>query len=242
MYLLLCVLLLLAPTAAWAQQPAAPTEPTVVVSATGVVRRPPDRAALMLAVESFAATAAEATRQNAEAMATLLAALERLRIADEDVQTTSYRLQPEYDYQRDPGPRDRGEDRLVGFRATNMVQVTIHDVERVGQVIDAAVGAGANRVTGLSFQISDPEAARLEALRLAVEKARTEAAAVAQAMGRTLGPAISVRTDGVVPPPPIPMMRASADFSVAAPTPIEPGELEVRASVTAVYRLGGPER
>ena len=103
-------------------------------------------------------------------------------------------------------------------------------------MVDTAIDAGANRVTGIQFEIGDPEAAYHEALERAVAKARREAAVLARAMGETLGPAIRVSTGGVRGPVsqgPMPeMMRAQA-----ADTPVQPGELEVRAVVHITYRL-----
>lgn len=229
------LLLLLLPSAAGAQEPV--QENTVTVSATGFSRQAPDQAVLLLAVESFAATAQEATRANASKMDALLAALRRLGIGGDKVRTTSYDLHPEYDFRREPEPRQPGEDRLIGYRAVNMVQVTIDDVDRVGAIIDAAVAAGANRVAGLSFQIRDPETARRAAVKEAVAKARAEAETVAQALGRRLGPALAVSTTGFLPPPrPLQVFEAAARMP-SVPTPIEPGALEVAATVTATFRL-----
>lgn len=222
--------------AAWAQAPAA-REQTVTVSAVGRVAREPDRAVLLLAVESFATTAREAAAANARKMDALLAALRRLGLGEDDVRTVSYQLNPEYEFSP-AEPRRQPEQRLVGYRAVNTVSVTIDEVDRVGAVIDAAVDAGADRVTGLSFQLRDPEAARREALREAVAKANAEAEALAAALGRRLGPALTVTTGGRFPPP-IPVaydMRVRA-AEMAVPTPIEPGTLDVEAAVTVVYRL-----
>lgn len=225
-----------APARAQAVREAQATEHTVTVSATGKVTREPDRAVLLLAVESFAATAQEAAAENARKMDALLAALRRSGIDEGRIRTVSYQLNPEYDYRPDR-PRVPGEPNIVGYRAVNMVQVTIDDVPRVGPIIDAAIGAGANRVTGLSFQLRDPDAARHDAIRQAISKARAEAEAIASALGRQLGPALQVTTTGAYVPPPQPFaMRADAAVA-AAPTPIEPGTLDIQATVLVVYRL-----
>lgn len=237
-----CAPVLSAGTAA-AQEPAQPmvTEQTVTTTAVGRVERAPDRAVLRVAVETFAETAEEAADQNAERTEAVLAALERLGIPEDHIRTTSYQVNPEYDYS--PGePRRPGEQRLVGYRVVNMVQVTIDDIDRVGEIIDAAISAGANRIGGLSFQLRDPAAARQDAIREAVALARADAQAVADALGRRLGPALSVSTTGGAVPPPVPMMRleSRALDAAAAAAPIQPGELEVVAGVTAVFRLDPP--
>lgn len=232
MPILLMLVLLLTPAVLGAQEPTRPH--TVTVSATGMIERAPDRAVLLVAVESFAATAQEASRENARKMEALLAALRRAGLTGDRVRTVAYSLEPEYDFSTDGGPRRPGENRLIGYRARNMVQVTIDDVERVGPIIDAAIAAGADRVAGLSFQLRDPEAARQDAIRQAIGKARAEAEAIAAAIGRPLGPALSVVTNGYGPPRP--MYAARADMMTT--TPIEPGTLEISASVTVVYGLG----
>ncbi len=220
-----------------AQEPP-PTEQTITVTATGRVERAPDQAVLHLAIESFAATADEAAADNAERMERLLAALRRLGLDEDDIETASYHLNPEYDYS--PGePRRPGEQRLVGYRAVNMVRVTIDDIDRVGEIIDASIAAGADRVNGVAFQLSDPDAARHDALRDAVDRAREEAETLASALGRRLGPALAISSGGA-PPRPMLMARAAAfDSRVESlpPTPIQPGDLEIEASVTVVYRL-----
>lgn len=223
--------------AAAQQRPPVPApEQTVTVSATGTVTRAPDRAVVMLAVESSAATAHEAAESNAERMQRLQAALRRLRLGDDAIETTSYQLHPEYDYRQD-GPRRTPEQRIIGYRAINMVRVTIDEIDRVGAVIDAAVQAGANRVHGINFMLRDPEEARHDALRAAVANARGEAEALAAALGRQLGPALSVTTAGSYVPT---MYSARADMAapaMAVPTPIEPGTLDIVANVTVVFRL-----
>lgn len=217
-----------------------PDEHTVTVSATATVSGEPDRAVVVLAVENFAATAREAAAENARRTDAVIAALRRLRIPKENLQTAGYRLDPEYDYQRPPEPRAQGEDRLIGYRARNSVSVKLDDVRRVGEIIDAAIAAGANRVNALSFQLRDMEAARQEALRQAVEKATTEARTVAAALGRRLGPALAVSTGGApVIQPRVAYARdlAVSAAAVAPPTPVLPGEVDVSAQVTIVFRL-----
>lgn len=237
-HLLLGVLLVALPLQARAQQPDRPGERTVVVSATATVEREPERAVVLLAVESTGQTARAATQANATRMDAVIAALRRLGLSGRNVRTTSYQLHPEYARQ------DRGNEaappRIIGYRASNMVQVTVDTIARVGGVIDAAIAAGANRVANLHFELRDPQAARTEALRLAVARARSEAEAMAQAGGGRLGPVLNMTTGSFAIP------RYAADMAVAemrmaqaAPTPIEPGTLSVMANVTVTFRLEG---
>ena len=233
---LLLLAMVVVPLPAAAQVPQHEMPPTVSVNATGRVAREPDQAMLMLAVESTAASAQEAARENATKMDRLIEALRRAGITGRDVRTISYEIHPEYDHQRERTTAPR----IVGYRAVNMVQVTIDTVSKVGAVIDAAVQAGSNRIAGLNFQLRNAEAAHHDAVREATRRARAEAAIVAEALGMRLGQVVNVSTSGYHPPPPMPMMmRQSADYAgaPAPPTPVEPGSVEIMASVSALFRL-----
>lgn len=220
----------MAPVAA--QETAPEADRTLDVSADATVTRPPDRAVIRLAVETVARTARAATTGNAEAMTAVLDALDELGIPRDAVQTEAVSLSPRYD--RSDGSQ---EPTITGYHAVNRVSVPVEDVDRVGAVVDAAVDAGANRVLGIQFELADPEAAYHDALEQAIAMARREAETAAAALGESLGPAIRVSTGGVrapAPQGPVPemMMRAQAS------TPVQPGELEVRATVSITYRLG----
>jgi uncharacterized protein YggE len=206
---------------------------TLTVSANASVSRSPDRAWINLAVESPGATAGEASDANARAMQAVMAAIRDQGIPAERIQTQRLELRPRYDRPRE------GEPSIVGYTAVNQVRVRIDDLDRVGSVVDAAVTAGANRVTGINFEISEPAEAYHEALRMAVASAREEATVTAEALGETLGPPLQVSTGGFHMPTPSPAFRADAfAMEAAAAPPVEAGELEVRANITIVFRLG----
>jgi uncharacterized protein len=215
-----------------AQGPAAEAPRTIHVSAQASVQRTPDRATVQLAVETIAETARDATNRNAAAMDRVLAALRELGIPDARIQTTRIALHPRYDQRR-----DHPEPAIVAYQAVNQVMVRLDDIGLVGRVVDAAVQAGANRVTGIHFELSEPHAAYHEALRLAVVRAGEEAAVVAAALGERLGPAMQVSTGGAQPPR-ARMEAAQMDMAVSAAPPVQPGEMEVHAMVSITYRLG----
>jgi uncharacterized protein len=219
------------PAVATAQVPGEAPPRTIHVNAQASVQRMPDRATVQLAVETIAETARDATARNAAAMDRVLAALRQLGIPDARIRTTRIALQPRYDQRRDvPEPV------IVAYQAVNQVTVRLDDMGLVGRTVDAAVQAGANRVTGISFELSDPLAAYHEALRMAVAQAAEEAAVVAAALGERLGPAIQVSTGGAQPPRP--MMEGVRMDMAALATPVQPGELDVHAMVSITYRLG----
>jgi uncharacterized protein len=229
------------PLAVGAQQPDGDDPRTVTVNAMASVEREPDRAVLMLAVESQAQSAQQAAQTNAELMTRVLGAVRDAGIPDRQIRTVNYDLQPVYAQHdpREPRPMEPQEPRIVGYRAINMVRVEVDGVSRVGGVIDAALAAGANRVDGIHFALQDQDAAFAEALRAAVAKARSQAEAVAQAAGQQLGQPLNIQVGGGMPMPPMPMYRGVAMDMQAASTPVQGGVLDVSASVTIVYELVG---
>jgi uncharacterized protein YggE len=220
------------------QTPSPNPVPYIQVSGTGQVFVPSDRARLNFAVVTEATTAAEATTQNATRMEATIRALRGTGAAGLQIESWGYDLQPRYSTQ--PPNQPDQTPRIVGYRASNNVRVTVDDVTAVGRLIDAGVTGGANRVTSLNFEARNTDAARAEALRRAVQNARSQAEAMAAAMGVPLGPALEV-TGGAdhFYPPPMPYMRAM-DMQAAPPTPIEAAEQSVSAQVTIKYRLGNP--
>lgn len=214
-------------------EPPEPAPATVRVTATGSVRIAPEGVVLAVGVETFADSARAAAAQNAARVEEVLAALRSLGVPDEGLQTAGYTLEPDYEREE---PREAGPGRIVGYRAWNMVRVTLDSVDEVGRLIDAAVAAGANRVVGVSFRAGDEEEAERAALTDAVAKARARAETLAEAAGVRLGTLLELGTDGTAQPV---FERALARGG--ADTPIEPGEIVVEQTVTAVWRLERPE-
>ena len=235
------LLLAVVPVAAAAQD-LTPNRRTVTVSTQASVTREPDRAVIMLAVESQAETAEEAAATNAELMTRVLAAVREAGIPERQIRTTSYALHPVYSQ---PNHREMGpepfEPTIIGYRAMNMVRVEVDDIPATGGVIDAALNAGANRVDGVSFELRNGDTAYNEALGNAIRKARAQADAAAQAAGQTIGPPLNIAVGGGYMPPPAPMMYREAVMAAGADmrTPVQPGTLEVHASVTITYELLG---
>jgi uncharacterized protein YggE len=211
--------------------------PFIQVSGSAQVFVPSDRARLNFAVVTEAATAAEAAAQNSTQMETTMAALRGTGAAGLQIESWGYDLQPRYARQTTPDQPPR----IVGDQATNNVRVTVDDVSAVGTLIDAAVSAGANRVTSLQFEARNTDAARADALRQAVQNARSQAEAMAAAIGVPLGPALEVHGGAQAPmPPPMPYYRDMQMQASMAPTPIEAADQGVTGQVTIKYRLGTP--
>jgi uncharacterized protein YggE len=203
------------------------------LSAFGETRAAPDMATITLGVTTDAAQASEAVAANARQMAQVLAALKRGGVAERDIQTSQLSLDPQYLYQ------ERLPPKLTGYRATNQVSVRVRDLSRLGQAVDAVVGAGANQLGGISFGLSDPSAAEDAARREAVKALQAKADLYGQATGYRVLRLVSL-TEGaaLAPSPPVPMaVMASARFDKAE-TQVSPGEMRVRIDVSAVFELG----
>ncbi len=206
---------------------------TLNVSAQGETKVAPDMATISLGVRTEAPTAQAAIAANAEKMASVVAALKKGGLADKEIQTSNLSLSPQYVYQENLPPR------LTGYQANNQVTVTVHDLKRLGKIVDATVNAGADNVGGVSFGIEDPtdaeNAARLEAVR----KLRAKADLYAGAAGYRVSRLVTMSEGGGYAPPappPMPMMAMRAE-SAKFDTSVSPGELNVQVSVSATYEL-----
>jgi uncharacterized protein len=186
----------------------------------------PDAARVTISVVKQGATAEAAASDNATATAAVIAALRQLLGPNAEIRTVAYYLTPVYVY-----PRDNTPPQITGFNAANTIQAVANDTNLAGRIVDAAIGAGATRVDGVGLFLRDDDASRAQALRLASQRARTKADAIALGLGVRLGAVLSAQ-EGVSTPI-LPMNRIDTGATATAtPTPIEAGTLEVRASVT----------
>jgi uncharacterized protein YggE len=198
--------------------------PTVIASGTAIVTRAPDVAHVSLGIESRAASSRDAQRQNAEKIAAVMKRLTELSIPADARRTTGIRLEQEYDVANGRRtPRD--------FVARNGLEVRVDDIARAGEVADAAVQAGATSIDGIRFDLKDRTAVEREAIRLAVGDARARAEAAATGAGRTIDRILKIE-EGERTPLPRPMIGLTGPMRAEAVTAIEPGLIDVRASVT----------
>ncbi|MCG6956600.1 MAG: SIMPL domain-containing protein [Gemmatimonadetes bacterium] len=209
--------------------------PTIEVSGSASVHVPADVAKVSFAVETRGKEAAAAASENAQTMSQVMAALRAASLPGLKIETYGYSLNPEYVAPSPQGNRARVID---GYTALNNIRVTVSDVQAAGKVMDTAIGAGANRVSGLSFEASETADARREALTRAVSEARTQAQAIADALGRELGPPVEIHGGAQQPTPrPQGVMLMAREMA----TPVEAGDLTVTASVTIRFAMG-PEK
>lgn len=191
----------------------------------------PDQATVVFGVDTEAATAQEALRANGERMNQVLAALKKQGLPDGAIRTSGFSLYPSYDYVREG---DRDVYRLVGYRVSNTVQVVTTDLDKLGQLIDSTVAAGANVVSGITFGIKDTEKLEREALALAVKHARNKAEVLAGAAGGRITGIVTIEESGSAGFEPLRLERTAADLA-AAGTPIEPGQIQLTIRVLLTF-------
>lgn len=222
----------------WAQERGDFRGPPVLrVSASAEVSIQPDHAVVRLGVLAEAPDAADAQNRVNESMQRVLDAMRGLGVTEQALRTEDLSLYPVYGNQRFSERGEPQEPRIVGYRASNVVSVEVVEQATIGAVIDAGIGAGANQLQGVSFGVRNDAGARAEAMRLAVEEARIQADAIAAALGmRITGVREVVAGEyDVRPPMPFAGQRLAADV---AATPVQPGEVDVTASVTVTYAIG----
>ena len=214
-----------------------PRVPSITVSAEALVTVEPDQAEIDIGVVAEAKTAAQAAKDNAARLAVVIAEVKKILKQGDQTKTVGYSVTPNY---RTPNPREGGKPEIVGYTATNVVQVKMAGIQDVGRLIDAATAAGANRIQRLVFTLKDEEAPQREALRQATAKAKAKAEDVARALGVKFVRVMSVTENERSYRP---FVRERADVAMAvqqqAPTPIESGTVQIRSSVTLTAEVGG---
>ena len=215
-----------------AQEPSASSQvPSIVTTGEAVVRRAPDRAFLVAAVETRARDPKDVQSQNAKAMNAVQTRVVASGIPKDAVRTLGYNIQQEFDFVN-------GRRVPRGYVARNAVEIRVDALEGLGELLDAVVQAGATNVSGVRFDLRDRAGAEREALRQAVVDARARAEAAASGVGRTIDRVL--RIDDTRREPPRPMQMAMMAREVAqsdAPTPVEPGEIEIHAQATLTVSI-----
>jgi uncharacterized protein YggE len=207
---------------------------TLSVSGTGVATIAPDRAKLSIGLFTEGFTAKEAVDKNAVIFDDILRALEEQGVSRDDITTSWYTIYPIYEY---AGSRPV----LVSYKVEHQISVVVFEQNldslgrKVGRVIDAAVGAGANQMYGMQFTVSDEKVRELkdQALASAVRDAARKAQLMAEALQVTIKGVISISESGGYWPP-VPIYRS---YTESAGTQVLPQMFEVTASVSVVYAI-----
>ncbi|MCQ8186394.1 SIMPL domain-containing protein [Parvularcula maris] len=225
--------LLLLPAFAAAQEPAFPR--TISVTGEGEVTAVPDMVQLSFSVTTEAENAAEAFRAASKQMNEVLEAVKDAGVAARDRQTGQLSISPVYEQKRTIGSTSRSE--IAGYRASNTLMVRLRDVEAAGEVIDQAVGAGANGLDSFSFGFSEPGKLQDEARIKAVEDAMRKAGDMAEAAGAELGPVITLSAHQSYGGPRPIVRTARMEMAADAAPVIEAGEQSMSITVNAVFAL-----
>jgi uncharacterized protein YggE len=233
-----------APTASIAEMA---NTPLVRVNIAESLRSPPDEASMTVGTQAKASTATEAVAANKVKMEKLLATIRGAGIRERDIQTQGIQLQPDYRWDNEPG--GRGRQTLIGYIASNSVQIKTRNIDKLTSLLDTLTTAGADSVYGPNFGISDAAPLRKEARIRAMARGQAEATEYARNNGYTSVRLLSVEegtsyrgTEVVVtgsrvvspyaPPPPPPPPAPERDGGIVAP-----GQLETAVSLNLLYRM-----
>lgn len=235
MKLLLAPLLLLSAVPALAQlsPPAVAANGTLLnISASAEATRIPDVARISAGVVTQATDSNSALRANAQQMDKVMAAIKKSGIAERDVQTSGVNLNPQYKYEDNKAPQ------IVGYQASNTVNIKVRDISKLGAVLDGLAGQGANQINGPMFSIDQPELvydqARMDALKKAQERAQTYAKNLNLRVVRIVS--IDETNNGGFQPMAVlsAAPRAAKEFN----SPISPGETTLSVTLNVVFELG----
>lgn len=220
------VMCLLASTANAQRREDRPRPSSITVNGEATISTEPNQAQIDIGVVTQARSAPEASKENAERLSRVLAEVKKLLGKGDEVKTAGYALTPNYRYPQG------GKPEIVGYTASNTVRIKTDALDLVGKLIDASMQAGANNVNRLVFTLKDEQTAQLEALRQASAKAKLKAEAIAASLGLKIVRIASITEGERVVQPIFRDRQMLAARAEAAPTPIEPGTVEVRSSVT----------
>ncbi|HKJ28018.1 MAG TPA: SIMPL domain-containing protein [Anaerolineales bacterium] len=212
-----------------------PAEPrTISVNGTGSVTLAPDMAEVNIGVQTEADEADQASAENTQKVNAIMAALEELGIAESDIQTTNFSVWPRQQY------NDNNEVQAITYVVQNSLLVTVNDLDLLGDVLDSAIGAGANAINGITFDLSDRDGANAQAMEAAMENAASRAEVLAGAANTEIVEVQSVNAyiggGGV-------QRQYAADTDMAnemaagGSVPVSPGEMEIQVEVSVVYTI-----
>lgn len=205
---------------------------TINVSGVGQVSLAPEMAYVYIGVQSQADVVAQALNDNNSKAQAIAQALREIGIEENDIQTSSFNIYPQQQF----GPM--GEVTSTVYNVNNTVYVTVRNLEILGQMLDVTVRAGANSINGINFDVSQEskDQAVADARKLAVDSARAQAEALADAAGVTLGnlQSLNAYTTGQ----PVQIYEAKGGFATdASQVPISAGQINIRVDVSAAYLI-----
>jgi uncharacterized protein YggE len=218
---------------AGAQTPVtADTPRTITVTGNGVAYGAPDVATIQIGVQTRGSDPGQAVSDNNTRMEALIAAIEGLGIAEQDLQTTNFSVYVQQDYD----PQTGRPLETINYVVDNTLSVTVRDTNRLGDVLTGAVDAGANTIHGVSFSVADVAALEAQARDKAVADARARAEQLAQAAGVTLDSILTL-SENISGGQPIPFARDMAQAAVGGAVPVQTGQVQVNLQVNLTYTI-----
>lgn len=205
--------------------------PSITVSGEATIFAEPDQAQIDVGVITQARSAPEASKENAERLSRVLAELKKLLGKGDEVKTSGYSLTPNYRHPQGAKPE------IVGYTASNTLRIKTTNLTLVGGLIDSAMQAGANNVHRLVFTLKDELAAQLEALRMASAEAKTKAEAIAASLGLKIVRIASINEGERMVQPIFRQAMAARGDAAPVPTPIEPGTVQIRSTVSMTVEV-----
>ncbi len=204
---------------------------TIRVTGEGTVSAIPDTATIHSGVVTQAKTAVEALEQNKIALEKMMADLKRLEIAEKDIQTSRFRVQPIYDraIQREWGPT------IVGYRVSTYLRIRVRNIKSLGELLDTLIRSGSNQMSGISFAVDNKSSIMNKARAKAVEDAKARADLYAKSAGVAVGKVISIDEQRAVVPRPVFFGRAMEAKTTGVPVAI--GEQDFRATINMTFEL-----
>jgi uncharacterized protein YggE len=222
-------MLAVAPTSAFSQVMMVDTARAEIVNgATGEAQLVPDRATIYIGVQTRAASAAAAARDNAQRQRSVIDAIAALGVARDQISTENYSVSPETRFEQ-----NTQRTTVTGYVVSNVVRVEVRRLDQLPSLIDTAIGKGANQINSLDFFSSNSDSARHVAMVQAISRARADAEVMARAAGGSLGSLVELSTSDAGPRP---VFRMAPTMEARA-TPIEPGMQRLAVSVNARWRF-----
>jgi uncharacterized protein YggE len=213
-------------------QAAQPVIRTLNVNGAGEVSLTPDLAYIYIGVHDEAATPSEAVDANKAHTTAVIAAIKKAGVSEKDINTTNFSIWPSQQYAPD------GTISGTTYMVDNTVYVIVRDISSLGNLLDAAITAGANNINSISFDVADKTAAIKEARTKAVADAKAQAKELADAAGVTLG---AIQNISFYDNTPIPMYAGKGGGGGAdmmnSSVPIQPGQLNISVSVNILYEI-----
>lgn len=205
----------------------------ISVAGVGEVKTRPDMAVINTGVTSEAATAQEALAKNNTAMTAVINALKNAGVAEDDIQTSNFSINPVYPpYQ----PNQTTPPRISGYQVSNQVSARVKELAKLGAILDTLVRAGSNQISGIAFDVNEPKPFLDDARKKAVADARSRAELFAAAAGVQLGRVVQISESTTVTPP-IPMFRREAAMAQDTSVPIAAGQQTLSANVSITYEI-----